>query len=79
MTETVVVLRVAVVQDIDVVNSSETVKLQFYWGNINFQRAHVISRYFENTFYCLTVLIRKEQINAHFSSWHVQFKVTYCV
>ena len=28
--ETVVVLRVAVVQDIDVVNSSETVKLQFY-------------------------------------------------
>ena len=30
MTETVVVLRVAVVQDIDVVNSSETVKLQFY-------------------------------------------------
>ena len=36
MTETVVVLRVAVVQDIDVVNSSEAVKLQFYWGNINF-------------------------------------------
>ena len=30
MTETVVVLRVAVVQDIDVVNSSETVKLQYY-------------------------------------------------
>ena len=30
MTETVLVLRVAVVQDIDVVNSSETVKLQFY-------------------------------------------------
>ena len=30
MTETVVVLRVAVVQDIDIVNSSETVKLQFY-------------------------------------------------
>ena len=30
MMETVVVLRVAVVQDIDVVNSSETVKLQFY-------------------------------------------------
>ena len=30
MTETVVVLRVAVVQDIDVVNSSEAVKLQFY-------------------------------------------------
>ena len=30
MTETVVVLRVAVVQDIDVVNSSETVKLHFY-------------------------------------------------
>ena len=30
MTDTVVVLRVAVVQDIDVVNSSETVKLQFY-------------------------------------------------
>ena len=30
MTETVVVLRVAVVQDIDVVNSSETVKLLFY-------------------------------------------------
>ena len=30
MTETVVVLRVAVVQDIDVVNSSETVKFQFY-------------------------------------------------
>ena len=29
MTETVVVLRVAVVQDIDVVNSSEAVKLQF--------------------------------------------------
>ena len=28
--ETVVVLRVAVVQDIDVVNSSETVKLLFY-------------------------------------------------
>ena len=30
MTETVLVLRVAVVQDIDVVNSSETVKLLFY-------------------------------------------------
>ena len=30
MTETVVVLRAAVVQDIDVVNSSETVKLLFY-------------------------------------------------
>ena len=30
MTETVVVLRVAVVQDIDVVNSSETVKLLCY-------------------------------------------------
>ena len=30
MTETVVVLRVAVVQDIDVVNSSEAVKLLFY-------------------------------------------------
>ena len=30
MMETVVVLRVAVVQDIDVVNSSETVKLLFY-------------------------------------------------
>ena len=28
--ETAAVLRVAVVQDIDVVNSSETVKLQFY-------------------------------------------------
>ena len=49
--ETVVVLRVAVVQDIDVVNSSETVKLQFYWGNINFQRAHVVSGYFQNTFF----------------------------
>ena len=30
MMETVVVLRVAVVQDIDVVNSSETVKLLCY-------------------------------------------------
>ena len=57
MTETVVVLRVAVVQDIDVVNSSETVKLQFYWGNINFHRAHAVSGYFQNTFYCCTVLI----------------------
>ena len=55
--ETVGVLRVAVVQDIDVVNSSETVKLLFYWGNTNFQRAHVVSGYFQNTFYCCTVLI----------------------